>query len=43
MFMGRRYLSGALPSVEMAAIGPRTREQEYDTLLLIEQQLGNLT
>jgi aminoglycoside phosphotransferase (APT) family kinase protein len=42
LHMGRRYLSGALPSVEMAAIGPRTREQEYDTLLLIEQQLGRL-
>jgi aminoglycoside phosphotransferase (APT) family kinase protein len=42
LFMGRRYLSGALPSVEMAAIGPRTREQEYDVLLLIEQQLGRL-
>jgi hypothetical protein len=41
--MGRRYLSGALPSVEMAAIGRRTREQEYDVLLLIEQELGRLS
>jgi aminoglycoside phosphotransferase (APT) family kinase protein len=43
LHMGRRYLSGALPSVEMAAIGRRTREQEYDVLLLIEQELGRLS
>jgi aminoglycoside phosphotransferase (APT) family kinase protein len=42
LFMGRRYLSGSLPSVEMAAIGRRVREQEYDVLLMIEQQLGRL-
>jgi len=42
LHMGRRYLSGALPTVEMAAIGRRAREQEYDTLLLIERHLGRL-
>lgn len=32
-----RHLSGGEPSVELAAIGRRTVEQEYDVLLLLEE------
>lgn len=33
-----RHLSGTEPSVELAAIGPRMREQEYDVLGLISRR-----
>lgn len=32
---GNRHLSGDVPSVELASIGPRVAEQEYDVLRLI--------
>jgi aminoglycoside phosphotransferase (APT) family kinase protein len=35
-----RHLSGAEPSVELAAIGRRVWEQEYDVLLLLEDRLA---
>lgn len=34
-----RHLSGDVPSVELAAIGPRVAEQEFDVLRLIEPSL----
>ena len=34
-----RHLSGDVPSVELAAIGPRVAEQEYDVLRLIAPSL----
>ncbi|MEM7322890.1 MAG: phosphotransferase family protein [Actinomycetota bacterium] len=34
-----RHLSGDVPSVELAAIGPRVAEQEYDVLRLIAPRL----
>ncbi|MEA2167904.1 MAG: hypothetical protein QOF76_1204 [Solirubrobacteraceae bacterium] len=37
MVQARRHLSGAERSVELAAIGRRVVEQEYDTLLLLER------
>lgn len=37
MELASRHLSGALRSVEMAAIGRRVREQEYDLMRLIER------
>jgi hypothetical protein len=40
--MAHRHLSGELRSVEMAAIGRRIWEQEYDLLLLIEHRLRSL-
>ena len=35
-----RHLSGDVPSVELAAIGPRVAEQEYDVLRLIAPALA---
>lgn len=35
-----RHLSGDVPSVELAAIGPRVAEQEYDVLRLIAPSLA---
>ncbi len=34
-----RHLSGEVPSVELAAIGRRVWEQEYDVMLLLSEQL----
>jgi aminoglycoside phosphotransferase (APT) family kinase protein len=42
LHMAHRHLSGELRSVEMAAIGRRIWEQEYDLLLLIEHRLRSL-
>ena len=35
-----RHLSGDEPAVELAAIGRRVWEQEYDTVLLLEEELA---
>lgn len=40
MEMSSGHLSGELRSVELAAIGRRTWEQEYDVMLLLEPLLG---
>lgn len=40
MVQAARHLSGGERSVELAAIGRRTWEQEYDVLLLLEGRLG---
>jgi aminoglycoside phosphotransferase (APT) family kinase protein len=40
MAQASRHLGGVTRSVELAAIGRRTAEQEYDTLRIIEQQLA---
>jgi aminoglycoside phosphotransferase (APT) family kinase protein len=42
LHMAHRHLSGKMRSVEMAAIGRRVREQEYDVLLLIEDRMASL-
>jgi aminoglycoside phosphotransferase (APT) family kinase protein len=41
MIQAERHLSGRERSVELAAIGRRTVEQEYDLLRLIEDRLGD--
>ena len=38
MQMAHRHLSGATRSVELAAIGRRAREQEYDVMLLLAEE-----
>jgi aminoglycoside phosphotransferase (APT) family kinase protein len=38
--MGARHLSGAMPSVEMAAIGRRLAEPEYDVLAFLDEEAG---
>jgi len=40
MAQASRHLGGVTRSVELAAIGRRTAEQEYDTLRIIEEQLA---
>jgi aminoglycoside phosphotransferase (APT) family kinase protein len=40
MVQASRHLDGDTRSVELAAIGRRTAEQEYDTLRLIEERLA---
>ncbi|MEJ2861764.1 phosphotransferase family protein [Actinomycetospora flava] len=39
--MAERHLSGAVPSVELAAIGRRVAEQEHDLLLLLGLPAGD--
>jgi aminoglycoside phosphotransferase (APT) family kinase protein len=40
MEMASRHLSGEVRSVELAAIGRRTWEQEYDAMLLLAEEVG---
>jgi aminoglycoside phosphotransferase (APT) family kinase protein len=40
MEMGSRHLSGEVRSVELAAVGRRTWEQEYDAMLLLADEVG---
>jgi aminoglycoside phosphotransferase (APT) family kinase protein len=42
LHMAHRHLSGKMRSVEMAAIGRRVWEQEYDVMLMIEHRLRSL-
>ncbi len=42
MVQASRHLDGETRSVELAAIGRRTAEQEYDTLRLIEERLATV-
>jgi aminoglycoside phosphotransferase (APT) family kinase protein len=42
LHMAHRHLSGKMRSVEMAAIGRRVWEQEYDVMVLIEDRLRSL-
>ena len=40
MEMAARHLSGEVRSVELAAIGRRTWEQEYDSMLVLAEEVG---